>query len=206
MNIIIADHNTIIKEGIKSLLKHLHWTIEDVSTTNELFSKIDNSIKNIILIEINFCNSGIKNIVQKIKSINPDSKILVLSDCNCELQVMVAVQSGITGYIHKNINQEELILAIETINFGRQYFTSNITKIITDSYLALKNPNHELSEREIEVLKHICKGKSNFEISEELFLSENTVATHKRNIMKKVGVKKSTDLILWAMENNIIQR
>ncbi|MFQ3576199.1 MAG: LuxR C-terminal-related transcriptional regulator [Cytophagales bacterium] len=73
-----------------------------------------------------------------------------------------------------------------------------------DNYERQTEYNYQLSDRELEVLGYICKGKKNSEIAEILFISENTVATHRRNLMKKIGVNKTSELIIWGFKNNIL--
>jgi DNA-binding NarL/FixJ family response regulator len=119
---------------------------------------------------------------------------------------MLAITAGISGFIGKSVEKNELLQAIEVIAKGKKYFSQEITSIITEHYYTMKNSNFELTERENEILKYIGRGRSNEQIGDLLNLSEKTVATHKRNVMKKIGVKKTSELILWALDNGIISK
>lgn len=206
MKIIIVDNNTIIREGLKSMLFSEGWEVTEQKEVEGLGAVVDLIKPEIVLLEINLCDTPIKALLQQIKTASTNTKTLIVSDCKCEMPVIMAISAGVAGFVGKDIEKEELINAIKKVGLGKQYFSQDITSIITENFVTMKNTNYELSDREIEVLKYICKGRSNEQIGDILFLSEKTVATHKRNMMKKIGVKKTTDLILWAVEKGIIAK
>lgn len=205
--IFIADDYLLIREGIKNIINNLKGTIivGESNSLSNLSSKINDCYPDIIIMELNLCDRPIKEIVEEIKTTSPQTKILVVSDCECELPIVMAIRAGVAGFIKKNLSEEELIKAIHSLSSGLNYFTPAITQLLANGYLSNSETGINFSDREMEVLRYICKGRSNEQIAELLFISEKTVATHRKNIMKKAAVKKSSDLIIWALDNKILQ-
>lgn len=208
LRILVADNYFLIREGLKQAI-HLLQDTEVVGESVDykgLITEIAQKKPDIVLMEINLCDRPIKLLMAEIKDNSPSTKVLVMSDCVCELPVMSAVKSGISGYIKKDVDQQELHTALKTIASGKEYFSPEISKILMEGILNTNKVENALTEREIEILRYICKGRSNEQIGDLLFVSDKTIATHKRNIMKKVGVKKTSDLILWALDNRVVER
>jgi DNA-binding NarL/FixJ family response regulator len=113
---------------------------------------------------------------------------------------------GVDGYLLKNTGKDELINAIKTVMTGNKYFDSDVTlsllnKSTTDSKA---KKDHNLTEREIEILKLIAEGYTNKEIGEKLFISHRTVDTHRTNLMRKLGTNNIAGLIGFAIKNKLI--
>ncbi len=206
ITLFIADNYFLIREGIKNSLKNVKdiIVVGETSYFSEIIPLITNQRPDMIVMEISLCDRPVKQLIGEIQSASPGTKILVISDCNCELPVISSIRAGIRGFIHKNVSKEELVRAIRSIADNGDYFSPEITNIIAKNYYSEKPPAHNLSKRELEILTYICKVKSNDEISDILFISSSTIATHKRNIMKKAGVKKTSELIIWAFDNRIV--
>ncbi len=208
LKVIIADDYFLIREGIKKSLQ----TLKDVTIVGET-SDIDEFVvlvaqhtPNIAIIEINLCDRPIQELIAQLKQESPCTKVLIISDCYCEIPVIMSIRAGISGFIRKNVSQEEIVQAIRSIANGVDYFTPEITQLLINGYLSNASKQSSFSERELEIFRYICKGRSNEQIADILFISEKTVATHRKNIMKKAGVKKTSDLILWALEKNLFRR
>ncbi len=208
LKVIIADDYFLIREGIKKSLQ----TLKDVTIVGET-SDIDEFVvlvaqhtPNIAIIEINLCDRPIQELIDQLKQESPCTKVLIISDCYCEIPVIMSIRAGISGFIRKNVSQEEIVQAIRSIANGVDYFTPEITQLLINGYLSNASKQSSFSERELEIFRYICKGRSNEQIADILFISEKTVATHRKNIMKKAGVKKTSDLILWALEKNLFRR
>ncbi|MFN8417069.1 MAG: response regulator transcription factor [Cytophagaceae bacterium] len=208
LRILVADNYFLIREGLKQAI-HLLEDTEVVGESvdyNGLILELGQKKPDIVLLEINLCDKPIKLLMSEIKDCSPSTKVLVMSDCVCELPVITAVKSGISGYIKKDVDREELHQALKIIAAGKEYFSPEISKILMDGLLNKNKTESTLTEREVEILRYICKGRSNEQIGDLLFVSDKTIATHKRNIMKKVGVKRTSDLILWALDNRVVER
>ncbi len=208
IKVYIVDDYYLIREGVKRSLKQ-DKDIEIVGESNDLAGLVD-SIKDlqpdILLFELNLCQQPVRELIQNLKEINPNVKFLIISDCDCELPLVMAVRAGVTGFLRKNVTQVELLHAVHQVFNNKEYYVSEITQILLKGFLNNEQSNGTFSDRELEILRYICKGRSNEQIGDLLYISEKTVATHRRNIMKKAHVKKTTELILWSLDNNIVPK
>lgn len=208
IRILIADDYFLIREGIKKSLRSLREVVivGEANNSKELKAMLAKHQPDIVILEINLCDRSIKELIGEMKQESPKTNVLIISDCFCELPVIMSIRAGVSGFIRKNVSKEELTQAVRSIASGVDYFAPEITQILAHGFMSNSKPSNSFSDREMEILRYICKGRSNEQIADILFISEKTVGTHKKNIMKKAGVKKTSDLIVWALEKNLIQR
>lgn len=208
IKVYIVDDYYLIREGVKRSLKQ-HEEIEIVGESNNLSnltSSIQQSQPDVLIFELNLCQQPVGDLIDGLKRVKSNVKFLVISDCDCELPLVMAVRAGVTGFVRKNVAKEELLHAVQQVYNNKEYYVSDVTQVLLKGFLNNEHAESIFSDRELEVLRYICKGRSNEQIADILFISEKTIATHRRNIMKKAGVKKSTDLIIWALDNKIVSR
>lgn len=143
----------------------------------------------------------------------PKAKVLVLSMFNDENFLLNTIKAGAKGHLANDTSRDEILEAIYTLRNGHEFYARSITDILLHSYLSDQNvaPAEKenkmklLSPRELEVLTLFAESYSNRQIAEKLFISVRTVETHKNNIMKKIELKTTVDLVKFAIKNNIIQ-
>lgn len=205
LSVYIADDYFLIREGLKRSLSGVKdiQVVGEAAQMKTIIPSLVDLQPDVLLLEMNLCERSIKDLLMEVQDNCPATKTIIISDCNCELPVVLAIRSGISGFIRKNISKEELIKAIRTVSAGQSYYCSDIAQLLVNGILS-DQPSTAFSDRELEVLSYICKGRSNEQIGDLLFLSEKTIATHRRNIMKKAGVKKTSDLIIWALDKNLL--
>lgn len=139
----------------------------------------------------------------------PNIKIIILSMHKDEEYVMECLNQDIMGYVVKDSVAEEIREAIDKVSAGEKYFSKEVIDLALSTHKRLKSRKKELEEisltkREKEVLNLIAQGKINFEVAEQLFISERTVEAHRANIMKKIGARNTAELIRKAMEKKLI--
>ena len=140
-------------------------------------------------------------------------RLLILSMFNDEQFILKTIKAGAKGHLAYDADRAEIIEAIYTLRNGHEFYAKSITDILLHSYLSDQNvtPTEKenkmklLSPRETEVLTLFAEGYSNRQMAEKLFISVRTVETHKNNIMKKIELKTTVDLVKFAIKNNIIQ-
>jgi DNA-binding NarL/FixJ family response regulator len=188
--IIIVDDHPLFRSGLK------------LSNGNELM-EILNSIKpNLIIMDINMPEMNGIDATKKALLKYPDLNILVLSMYGEIEYYNTMIDMGIKGFMLKEADNDEFILAINKILSGGTYFSQELLlKIIRKNKFgsAIK-----LSEREKEILQLISQGLSNHEISHKLNISQRTVERHRTNLLEKTGSKNSVQLIIFAVRHNII--
>lgn len=175
-----------------------------------LISEIDKIIPDLLVIEIDILRTDSYKPLAEIREKFPRLKIIVLLDFEDEEKLLHVLQFKLEGYLLKNVSKEELILAASCVYKGEKYFSKEYHAYVIE-HLARKstqskvrNPGELLSEREREILRLIVTGINNAEIAGRLYISENTVLTHRRNIMKKLKVKNTLQLIITGLKEGLI--
>ena len=210
----ILDEHPVACDAIKALL----LDADDISvigcSTNyrELIDKLsDNQIHVVLLVLYQPDDSDIESI-RLLNQRFSKVKILVLSMFNNERFILKMIKAGAKGHLSRDTNRSEILEAIYTLRNGYEFYAKTITNVLLNSYLTDEqidvnekaNRQKSLSDREMEVFKLFAEGYSNREIAEQLFISIRTVETHKNNIMKKINIKTTVDLVKFAIKNNII--
>lgn len=205
--ILIADDHPLMADSIKSLLES-NDNIQVVGVAHdgaEAVKKLEVLEVDIALLDIDMPVMNGLDCAKKIKADFPNVKVAILSMHQEKSMISGLMSLGVKGYMLKTIPKEELLLAIETIQRGGEYFNSAVTKVLMDSPSVLDTPlTHDLSEREIEIVKLIASGLTNPQIGEKLFISPKTVDVHRTNVMKKIGVNNVAGVVRFAFQNGLV--
>ena len=197
--IIIVDDHEMVRLGLRMTLEEYKefQILAEGEDGSDAISLCKEYKPDILLIDMKM--PGIDGIEAslKIKSFQPDIKILMLTAHDSKEIIAQAIGAGINGYIIKTSPSEEIILAIKMIAKGSSYYPENHK--ITET----KN-ERKLTDREIEILKLISKGYSSTQIGDKLFLSKYTILNHLKNIIRKLNLKNTTEAVLYASSNGII--
>ncbi|NBP71021.1 MAG: DNA-binding response regulator [Cytophagia bacterium] len=214
INILIVDDHTLVRDGIKSLLSNIEdITVCGICATGEDAIGLARTLSpDIILMDIIMKGMTGIEATRWIKEQDSKIKIILLSTEVKKEFVAAGIKSGIDGYIPKDVSQEILLQAIRTVQTGERYFTEAITKLIFEDFYEHEKSGKKrerkitegLTKRESEILQLVAEGIGNKEIGERLFISVKTVETHKTHILDKLGLKNNTELIKYAIKNNII--
>ena len=212
----IADDHQIIIDGLTAILefeKDIKIVGYSVNGSQVLDWFKENSA-DVLLLDINMpVVSGI-DVLKSIKIVNNTPQIIVLSSYDSIKLVKEVLQLGVKSFIPKKSAGEHIVKAIRSIISGNQYFTDDVKEKMMNSIMSKpiiddeKNPEGvfltSLTKREKEILKLIAQEYSTKKIGEVLFISPSTVETHRKNLIKKLKVKNSVGLALYAVKNNII--
>ena len=205
VRILLVDDHAILLDGVKNLLDKedglkVVGTAENAEKALEFLKTND---VDLIVTDFNMPGMDGLSLVNTIRRIFPNMKTIVLSMHDETHLVKEILRTGINGYVLKKDTHRELLKAIHEVQSGKVYLSNDINKILITN---LQNPEEGrlLTDREREILKLIAKEYSNKEIAEELFISERTVETHRKNIFKKTGTNSLVGLIKFAYANNLI--
>jgi DNA-binding NarL/FixJ family response regulator len=205
IKVFIVDDHQIVIEGIKSLLLDENSVdlvgCADTAQNCLQFFKIKTA--DVILMDINLPDSSGIELCATIKKSYPTIKIIALSTHNQGSYVRKMVESGANGYLLKNADKHEILKAITTVNQGKDYLTFEAERALRYE-IEQQNKLPKLTKRENEVLIHIAEGLTNLQISEKLFISIDTVDSHRKNLHTKLNVKNTAMLIKFANENHLI--
>ena len=200
---IVDDHQLVI-EGLKSLLiNEQNIDIVGCATNAEqCLQYFNNHSAAVILMDISLPDKNGIDLCRIISEKNPNIKIIALSTFTEGTYVRKMMENGASGYLHKNASKLEIIKAIKTVFQGDNYLTPEAEKALkyeTD----LQNKLPKLTKREKEVLLLISNGLTNNQISEKLFISIDTVDSHRKNLYSKMNVNNTAMLIKFATTNKL---
>lgn len=205
MKTVLIDDHTILLDGIRALLEK-EEEIEVIATaaTGEAgLALIQTHQPDLLITDFNLPGMDGLSLIRRVKKILPDIKIIVLSMHDETHLVKEILKEGVNGYVLKKDSHKELKEALQQIKSGKVFLSDEINKMLIKS-LNFPDDNKLLTDREREILKLIAKEYSNKQIAEELFISERTVETHRKNIFRKTGTSSLVGLIKFAYANNLI--
>lgn len=205
--ILLVDDHKIVRKALKLFLNNTKdcFVIQEASSGKEALEKIQNQTYDLIITDINMpLMNGIELCIQILK-INPHAKVLALSMMNDNVNIKKMLQAGATGYLLKDCDEQEFLMAVKTVLNGDSYYSRGVKQVVMESISLEKKPQKTsvLSKREKEILYLLFREYSNGEIADKLFISQRTVETHKRNIMEKTGSKNLAGLVKYAMKHDL---
>jgi len=211
IKVLIADDHQLFREGVANLLSSAPQ-IEVIGQAKDGKEAVQKAIQlkpDIILIDINMPLMNGIEATKMLKEKMPELKIIAVSMHSDKQYVKGILEAGADGYLLKNCTYQQLTDAILSVHSGKKILSEDITELVIKGYIDPAKPNpdglDELSERELEIFKLIAEGKSTREIGEKLFISVKTVGTHKQHILSKLNLKTNTDIIKFALKNDLIQ-
>lgn len=214
MKIFILDQHQIVIDGLVSLLhKKKGYNIIGYSTNlNDTVNWLNSNEIDLLITEVTFNNDDVINLIKTIRKQHSSVKILILTGDNRIKKIAELFKLGINGFIEKHNETKTLIEAIQCISMGESYMGNELKDRIIQNFSNKNNiENRNMSEildsitnRELEVIKLICDGCNSKEISNKLFISFNTVETHRKRIFQKLQIKNSIGLIRFAIKHNLI--
>ncbi len=222
---IIADDHQLFTEGLKNILKRSdNFQFEIIGQAqdgNELIPVLRRSYADLLLLDLNMPERDGLDVLESIRSEYSDLKILALTMYDEAKLVKTAFKAGVDGYVLKHTGPIELMDAIKIVMEGKTYVGEGVD-IIGNQYVSpdvMRGGSngkerskfedkfiqkYNLTKRELEILKLITQALSNKEIAKELYISDQTVSVHRKNIMRKLGVSNIAGLIKIAYDNSLI--
>lgn len=210
IKVMIADDHIMIREGIRQLLE-FDGDIEIIAEANdgeECLSILENTIPQVLLLDINMPNKNGIEVLKEIRSKKISVKVLILTVHN-EIDYLVkAVDIGVDGYLLKNSCSAELKKAINAVVDGESYIQPDLIPLLNSRLIARSDSQEKidaLTRRELEVLILVARGMFNKEIGEAMNISERTVKNHISSIFKKIDVADRTQAAVFAIKNNLVE-
>ena len=206
--IIIADDHTLFRTGLATLLgtQDDFLIAGEASDGVELLELLDKERPDIRLLAIAMRRMTGFEAAEKALARWPDLKIITLSMYGEEDYYFRMVSIGVKGFLLKNSDIDQVREAIRSVMEGTPYFSQELLVNLVSNLKSSSDANDaELSEREREILLQICKGLSNQEIGDELFISKRTVDKHRANILAKTNCKNTANLVVYAIKNKLVE-
>ena len=207
-NIFLVDDHQMFLDGIFSILNESKdYNIVGTAKDGEQVLKILHNFNvDIVITDIEMPKIDGLELTKIIKERHPNIKVLITSSHAESEKIRSAITNKADGYLMKNTGKVELLKALKKIGKGETYFANEIKTILNTSIQASKKEEKKanLSPREKQVLCLIAQEKSTHEITELLFISKNTVETHRKNMMRKIGAKNMVGLVKYAIKEKLI--
>ncbi|CAA7599402.1 Two component system, signal transduction response regulator [Acididesulfobacillus acetoxydans] len=211
VRVFLADDHKILRESLVILLqqeKDLE-VVGEAADGQEAVREILRLEPDIAILDISLPRLNGLDAAARLKRERPGTKIIILTMHKNEEFVARAYQLEVNGYVLKENALEELLDCIRTVQAGGIYLSSDITSTVVagfvENFSQKKGKREVISVREREIVQLLAEGNSNKEIARSLNLSLKTVETHRANIMRKLGFKSITDLVLYAVRNHLIE-
>jgi DNA-binding NarL/FixJ family response regulator len=212
VRVLVVDDQELFRRGLIMLLSG-DTDIEVVGEASDGITATDLAVKtapDVILLDVRMPRRTGVEACRGIKEAVPSAKIIMLTVSDEEADLYESVKNGASGYLLKDSSIEEVAQAIRVVNEGQSLISPSMAVKLIDEFKQMSKPEREqgpalrLTERELEVLRLVAKGLNNREVAKELFISENTVKNHVRNILEKLQLHSRMEAVMYAMREKLL--
>ena len=210
LRVMLADDHALVRAGIRALLEKMP-NVQVVGEAGDGRTALDMAKKltpKIILLDVSMAELGGLEVLPRIVSELPSTKVLILSGYANEEYVLRALQRGAAGYLLKEAAAEELGLAIKAVAQGQTYLSPSVSRTVVESYLQRasgeERSRDQLTARQREVLQLIAEGKNTKEVADVLKISVKTAETHRLQLMNRLDIHDVAGLVRYAIRTGLI--
>jgi DNA-binding NarL/FixJ family response regulator len=210
-SVLVADDHGIVREGLRRLLE-AETDLEvagEARDGREVLEQVEEHPPEIVVLDISMPRLGGLETLERLRSKYPDVKVILLSVHGDAPFIQSAISLGADGYVLKNGRAADIVTAIRAVTKGGSYFSPVVAREIVAQLRTPEARSQEpfsvLSTREREVLHLIAEGMSAKEVAAELSISTKTVEAHRTSLMRKLGVRKATELVRYALRHGLIE-
>jgi DNA-binding NarL/FixJ family response regulator len=217
IRVLIVDDHALFRRGLEMVLAE-EADIElvgEASDGAEAVEKADEALPDVVLMDIRMPRSSGIEACRAMKDVAPSTKIVMLTISDEEEDLFEAIRAGASGYLLKDIPYDEVADVVRAVHDGQSLINPSMAAKLLTEFAALAKrdeserservPAPRLTDREIEVLKLVARGMNNRDIAKELFISENTVKNHVRNILEKLQIHSRMEAVMIAVRENLIE-
>lgn len=214
IKVLLVDDHTILRDGIAAILNNTDGikVVGGLSSGEEVVSQFSDYQPDVILMDILMGGMTGLEATRWIKEQDSSIKVIIITSEIKKEFVSNGIKCGIDGYLPKDVDKETLVDAIRKVKSGEKYFNSAITNLVFEDFYNGEASGRKrqrkvmdgLTKRENEVLQAVAEGKTNQEVADALFISIKTVETHKTNILEKLGLRNTAELVRYAIKHQLI--
>ena len=210
--ILIVDDHKIVRDGIYSLLIGQSGleVAGEAASGHEALELLKKTEADVMIVDVAMPGMTGIELTRIVSKEYPDTRVLILSANDDKFTLTSALKAGALAYLSKDASREELISAIRMVANGKHYLGSQMHQavfesLITNKELSDHDKGSDLSDREKEIVRLFAEGNSYREIAEKLFISVRTVESHKKNILEKLHLENTIDLVKYAIQEGLIR-
>jgi DNA-binding NarL/FixJ family response regulator len=215
IRVLIVDDHALFRRGLEMVLEQEDdvEVVGEAGDGAEAIEKAQELMPDVVLMDVRMPRRSGIEATQTIKDLIPHAKILMLTISDEEADLYDAIKAGANGYLLKEISIEEVANAIRSVAQGQSLISPSMaSKLLNEFATMVKRadekqqvPTPRLTEREMEVLKLVAKGHNNRDIAKELYISENTVKNHIRNILEKLHLHSRMEAVVYAVREKLLE-
>lgn len=206
IRVLVVDDHAILREGIRSLLERADdiTVVGEAANGVQALAQVDALRPDIVLMDLAMPEMDGLEATRRLRQRHPQVKVLILTQHDNQEYIAPALQAGAAGYVLKRSGGREVITAIRQVHEQGAFLAPGVAAEMLRDYAAAGGETPRLTEREREVLRLVVEGKSNKEIAQQLVISPKTASVHRTNIMEKLGVRNSAELVRYVMEHRLL--
>ena len=207
MRILVVDDHSLFRDGVISLLEAGgHFVVGQAGDGLAAVESVSLLKPDLVLMDISMPRMDGIEALRQIKAASPEVKVIMLTVSEEEANLVQAVRAGADGYLLKHLNAKDFLEMVNGLERGEAAITRSLTMRLL-KHMTKPEPASQripLSDRELEILQLVAAGKSNYAISEQLLIGENTVKYHLKNILNKLGVSNRREAIALAIQHKLV--
>jgi DNA-binding NarL/FixJ family response regulator len=213
LRIVLADDHAIVRQGLRSLLEQQPgWkVVGEAVTGKEAVTKVREIRPDVAILDISMPSLNGLEAARQIVESGSKTRILILTIHDSDAMIKEMLDAGVKGYVLKSDAARDLVLAVEALHNNKTFFTSKVAEMVLDGYLKkVKTPTEtepaasRITPRQREIVKLLAEGKTSKEVAVALGMSVKTAETHRANIMKRLNCHSISELVRYALRNQII--
>ena len=208
MLILLADDHAVVRRGLRDVLADAFPGAQfaEAGTGDEVLDYVRKNAFNLIVLDVNMPGRSGVDVLREIKSIAPDTPVLMLSVQPEDQYAVRCLKAGASGYLSKDSAVEELVKAAQKVMEGGRYVSEQLSEKLAREIQkpSVKEPHQLLSDRELEVMRMIASGKSLTDIGEALHLSVKTVSTYRSRCLLKMQMESNAELVRYVLEHKLL--
>ena len=217
IRVLIVDDHALFRRGLEMVLAEEPdiELVGEASDGAEAVAKAGEALPDVILMDIRMPKSSGIETCRALKEVAPSAKIVMLTISDEEEDLFEAIRAGASGYLLKDIPYDEVADVVRAVHGGQSLINPSMAAKLLTEFAALAKrdgeeraqevPAPKLTDREMEVLRLVARGMNNRDIAKELFISENTVKNHVRNILEKLQIHSRMEAVMIAVRENLIE-
>ena len=215
LKVLVVDDHALFRRGLQMVLKGEDdlEVVGEAADGNEAVQKAQETMPDVILMDVRMPHRSGIEATQQIKDLLPHVKILMLTISDEEADLYEAIKAGASGYLLKEVSIDEVAEAIRSVSSGQSRLSPSMAAKLLQEFAAMSKraaesrhlPAPRLTDREMDVLRLVAQGLNNRDIAKELFISENTVKNHIRNILEKLHLHSRMEAVVYAVRERLLE-